>query len=321
MRLPDGLGRKGAALRAERFLPGGSRAPEQDALESFQQTVRVTQAGRDLRGRLAVVRSARLKDRQKAPQQGLVLWPDRCGRQVGERAVLVASKHRGEPRGIMGPRKALAVARDFLKQHVDVGTAEVAGKFGKARAGVFGEPVEQGLPQGARLPVVENRELRRDPSLQREAPQQAFAKGVNCLDAQAARGLQGAGKEGAGLIEAIGGDCLARLAEVAQGRAQIGVLQHRPAAERLEQPVLHLRSRGLGIGEAENALRLGSGEQQAGHAVREHACLAGAGIGGNPAGAVGRGCADLGEEGGRHAQGSVSDGSPSAHSAWRARWS
>ena len=79
-----------------------------------------------------------------------------------------------------------------------------------------------------------------------------------------------------------------------EGLAQRGVVEHRPGAEGPEQPVLHLRRRGLGVGEAEDLLRLGAGEQQARHPVGEHPGLAGAGVGGDPARGRGGGGADLG---------------------------
>ena len=106
---------------------------------------------------------------------------------------------------------------------------------------------------------------------------------------------------------------------VAQRRAQRGVVEHRPAAERLEQPVLHLGRRRLGVGEAEDLLRLGAGQQQPRHPVGQHPGLARAGIGRDPArraGVAARTCA---------ATASLTrpppGASPSAHSPLRDRWS
>ena len=70
--------------------------------------------------------------------------------------------------------------------------------------------------------------------------------------------------------------------------ASVGVGEHRPGAEGAEQAVLHLGGGGLGVGEAEDLLRLGAGEEQARDAVGEHAGLAGAGVGGDPARGRGR---------------------------------
>ena len=68
------------------------------------------------------------------------------------------------------------------------------------------------------------------------------------------------------------------------------VRQRRPLAERAEDAARHLGGRDLGEGQAEDRRRIGAGEEQADHALRQHMRLAGAGIGDHPGGSgrVGR---------------------------------
>ena len=72
------------------------------------------------------------------------------------------------------------------------------------------------------------------------------------------------------------------LAQLAQCRAQIGVRLHRPFAQPPEQAVLHLGRGGLGVGQAQDVLRLDPVQQQPRHPVGQHAGLARPGIGRQP---------------------------------------
>ena len=60
--------------------------------------------------------------------------------------------------------------------------------------------------------------------------------------------------------------------------------QRHPLRQRVEHALRHLGRGGLGVGEAEDAFRLGAGEQQPQHALRQHVRLAGAGVGADPGG-------------------------------------
>ena len=236
---------------------------------------------------VAVARAARREDRRQLAQQRLVVRQDGLVEQPLGRQARLGAERRGEGGGVEGAGEGLAVPGDLQQQRVGVGAAEPGDDGGEDLARVARQRVEHLLAQRLRLPVVEHGELRRDAGLQREAAQQALAEGVDRLDAQPARRLQRPGEEGAGAAEPLGRDALAGLAEGAQRRAQLGVAEHRPAPERAEQPVLHLRRGGLGVGQAEDALRLGAGEQQPRHPVGQHPGLARAGVGGDPARRVG----------------------------------
>ncbi len=133
------------------------------------------------------------------------------------------------------------------------------------------------------------------------------------LDLQTARGLQGAGEQGA--RERQVGRALVDGCQLGMER---GVVHHRPVAQALEQPVLHLGGGGLGEGDAKDRLGTSPPQQQAGDAVDQGAGLARPRVGGDE-GREGRlGGEDLGI--GAHA--SPSPASPmTCHSHTRARWS
>ena len=133
----------------------------------------------------------------------------------------------GEAGGIERTGEGGAVVGDLLQERVGL-DREVVGEAGdQLRMGV-GEGVEQLLAQGAGLALLDHGELRRDPGLEREAAQERLAEGVDRLDSQAPRGLEGAGEEGAGAGEPLGGQHRARLAELGERVAQRGVAEHRP---------------------------------------------------------------------------------------------
>ncbi len=155
--------------------------------------------------------------------------------------------------------------------------------------------------------------------------QYRFAKGVDGEDAQAPRRFQRPGKEGSRLFEQA--RCRLVPDELADRRAQVARVHHRPLRQPVANALAHLGGGRLGIGEAEDGLRLHPGEQQAQHPIGEHEGLAGPGIGLHPDGISGvarQGLARPGVEGDVEvaaiAHGSSSP-STAVHSATRARWS
>jgi hypothetical protein len=106
----------------------------------------------------------------------------------------------------------------------------------------------------------------------------------------------------------------AGLAQLGQFGGERGVGQHRPGAEPGEEPVLHLGGGRLGIGQAEDALGVGAGEQQPRDPVGEHPGLARAGIGRDPGRGAGFGRGDLGAGGVVHERSSGTGRSSSDHS-------
>ncbi len=143
--------------------------------------------------------------------------------------------------------------------------------------------------------------------------QQLLAEGVDGLDLQPARGLQRQGEQAPGA-----GQAGRRLADPGQllGQGRIG--HHRPAAQGLEQPALHLGRRRLGVGDAEDGLRVRAAQQQPRHPVDQRAGLARPGVGGDEGGGPRFGGQDLGVE----AHSAASSPSPiTCHSQTRARWS
>ena len=271
-----------------------------------------------LRG-AAVVAGRWRQDWHQPAEQRLGVGRQHLGGQRLDRHVGPGAERRGEARGVERRREAGAVLADLEEERVGIVAAHVAGEGGERVGPRRGQLVEDLLAQCLGPAVLEHAELRRHAGLEREAAQQRLAEGVDGLDAQAARRLERAGEERAGAGEPIGRDRLAGLAELAQRRAELGVVEHRPGPERPEQAVLHLGGRRLGVGEAQDLLRLGAGQQQPRDAVGQHAGLARAGVGRDPARRRGRRRLDLRRD--RVPHQSASRSSPSAHSPLRDRWS
>ncbi len=314
-----GTGGEFARLGGEGGL--GPGAEEKHRLQRFEGEARLGggERGAELFRRRDVAgasgRQRRDDDREHRPRLG--------GEDAREEQLVagggLGAEGGGEAIRVVGGGEAGAVLHELEQQRVDLVAGEAAGHFGELARGEGGDPVEHLLAQRAGLAVLEHREARGDAGLEREAAQQRLAEGVDRLDLQPAGSFERAGEEGAGGGELGGRDGVGGLAELGERAAERGVVEHRPAAEGAEQAVLHLGRGGLGVGEAEDALRIGAGEEQAGDAVGEHAGLARAGVGRDPARrARGRG-ADL--RGGGLAHHRRSGGSPSAHSPLRDRWS
>jgi hypothetical protein len=187
--------------------------------------------------------------------------------------------------------------------------------FGRKKVGQFLE--DFGAQQLGRA-VVHLGEAGGHAGLEREAAQERGAEAVNRLDAKAARRLDRAGEKLAGAGEAERGKL--GLAQVEERRAKIVVGLHRPFAQPPEEAVLHLGGGGLGVGEAEDALRFDPLEEKPRHPVGQDARLAGPGVRREPG--VGRrvGGTDLrkGCRGDRH---SCPPAMVMSHSPKRERWS
>ena len=104
------------------------------------------------------------------------------------------------------------------------------------------------------LSLVEHGEMRRHLGLEREALQQPLAEAVDGVDLEPAFGLQRLRKEPPRRLD-LG--IVRRAAEKARKPfTQCAVFQRGPRRQLLEQPVLHLGRRHLGVGQAQDALRL-----------------------------------------------------------------
>ena len=200
-----------------------------------------------------------------------------------------------------------------------------------AGLGIGQNPVAHAVQQGALVALLDDPEVGRHAGLQREALEQGLAEGVDRLDAHTARHVQAGREQGAGARP------FTRLREAAddfpQVFAQRLAVHQRPSAEPGGDPVGHLRRRGLGEGEAQDARRGGAVEQQPQDAPGQHMGLARAGAGADPGGDIRFRRPALGERGGPSgigrragatagAAGAGHDAaSASAHSRMRARCS
>ena len=128
--------------------------------------------------------------------------------------------------------------------------------------------------------LVHHLEMRRDPGLDRKAPQQRLAEGVDRLDLHAARRIEHAGEEGPrARKQRFVGRSLHQALQVLREPA---VRQRGPVLEALMQAVRHLGRGGAGKGEAQDARRIAAAEQQAQHAVGQDLGLAASGRGRDP---------------------------------------
>ena len=155
--------------------------------------------------------------------------------------------------------------------------------FGIRAAAGFGigqHPVAHAVQQGALVAFLDNPEVGRHAGLQREALEQGLAEGVDRLDAHAARHVQAGREQGAG-ARRLGRD-RRPAGYLLQILAQRRPVHQRPAAEPGRDPVDHLRRRGLGEGEAQDARRGGAVQQQPQDAPGQHMGLARAGAGAGP---------------------------------------
>ena len=167
---------------------------------------------------------------------------------------------------------------------------------------------------------IEDGKARRYAGFEGKLAQQLLAEGVQRLDLQPTRGLEGQSEQAPRCGQAVR-VIVAFVAtfETGQGLGQRLVRRDGEAAQGLEQATLHLRRGGLGEGHAEDRFRLCAAEQKPCDPVHQRLGLAGAGVRADPGRQAGVGGGHLGIEDWAHPS------SPSAptcdHSARRARWS
>ena len=280
-------------------------------------------------------------DRPQGGGSGLIGFAPRLQRrgQIAKQAQLAAQKHLGRQRVFVKIRRQpemsqqirqiqrsaerLALAQDGLQQILQRGIRYIArnaiDQSGLRTGGKIFQDLGAQQPGG---PVFHLGKIGADPGLQRKAAQQRGAEGMDGLDFQPARRLDRTGKQGTGMAHARDIDRAFR-AQLVQRARQGGIVQHRPFAQPFEQPVLHLAGGSLGIGQAQDVLRLDPGQQQTRHPVGQHPRLARSGIGGQPGGAVRAGGLNLAFAGGiaAHSRSSGVATVLRSHSPNRARWS
>ena len=176
-----------------------------------------------------------------------------------------AISSRTTSRNVMSAADAIAVA--------SAPASGVPGVLRGLEQHAHGGAVEQ-LVLGA---LVEHREARRHVGLERELMQQPGAERVDGLHLEAARRVERRGEQAAragALRRADRG--LADRAHLAVERV---VVERDPVRERVEHARRHVGGRRLGEGDAQDLHRIGAGEQQPDHPLRQHVGLAGARIG------------------------------------------
>ncbi len=197
--------------------------------------------------------------------------------------------------------------------------------------GLFENRIYGVVPQRDALLVFQHFKVGLHPGLDRETVQQPLAKRVDRMDLQAAFRIE-RNREELPRPHHVG---LRRddAAKVFQFTREFSLRQNRPPGQNAEQAVLHLRCRGLGVGQAQYGLRphIRSAisarnipvQQQAQHAVHQNRCLARARIGRHPRARLGVGGpslvrVDLLLEGLRR-HGQISPSPVACHSCTRAR--
>ncbi len=195
-------------------------------------------------------------------------------------------------------------------------------RFEPMRVGTIRDLFDQFGAQQCRGAVIHLGKLRADASLKRKPPKERGAEGMDRLYLQATRRLDGTGKKPSRLLKTLGAKTFGQ-AKRQQLTGQFRVRQHGPFAQTLEQAVLHLARGGLGVGQAEDVLRLHVFKQQSRDPIGQNAGLAGPRIGRQP-GRTPRLCGvDLPLSGGiaRHGSFTFTGVSVMSHSPNRASWS
>ena len=133
--------------------------------------------------------------------------------------------------------------------------------------------------------LVEDRKTWNDARLEWEALQQPFAEGMDRLDLQATRCIEGAGEKRAGAPKRDSRGTVAgkSLDTAAEG----GIIERGPFAKIVKEAAGHFSGGGVGEGEAQDALGRVVFEQEADHAMDQNMGLAAAGIGCHPGGHAG----------------------------------
>ena len=319
--------RQRADLGAERLL--GLLAVQQHALQRLQiPQIRLCQGHIcKLLGVLCIGRLAAPKRLDHAGKPVRFVPQENLCQQIGVVETRGQTEHLPHRLGPQRRGKGRAVAGDFGAERREILVRQEARHAVHDAGLLLGQPVHHLLAQQRRAPFVHLDEGRRHPCLQREAAEQRRAKCVDRLDLQPARRLDRTREKPACPCKGVVADA-AFQPKFGQRGPQRALLQHRPFAQPLEQPVLHLAGRRLGVGQAQDALRLDPFQQEPRHPVGQHPRLARPGIRRQPCRGAGVGSLNLPLAGGvpAHASSSRPTGCRSAgalrsHSPNRARWS
>ena len=230
--------------------------------------------------------------------------------------------------------QVVALAHDLAQQGVEPGLAAAFEHHGErlgqpciATAGARDHVAPGGGEERSLHLRIKQLEMGGNVGFQRKLMQHRFTEGMDGLDLQPARRLQGFGEQAPGAAHGaeVGTAAFQRL----DPHRQFGIAQCRPFRQRGEDAVRHVGGGGPRIGQAQDLRRVGAAEQQPDDALGEHVRLAGAGIGGNPGGISRIGRARLaGDRIGRNRVGLLHGSPPSSpasppadHSSTRARWS
>ncbi|EKD59663.1 MAG: hypothetical protein ACD_54C01211G0003 [uncultured bacterium] len=178
--------------------------------------------------------------------------------------------------------KAGTLGGNLLHQPAEILARISTGDFGhQIRRAEFGHFLHDVFAQQPRGAIIEFGKLRGNSGLQWKAPQQRGAKAVNGLNTQPTWRFNRTGKQLAGFGQRVRG-VAAFVTQFGKGVVQIGIGLHRPFAQTAEQAVLHLGRGGLGVGQAQDMLRLDTAQQQARDPIGQHPRLARTGIGRKP---------------------------------------
>ncbi len=290
-----GLGGEAADLGGERLLCRSTG--QEHALQRRERAKphRVEPRGAELRCGGQVRCAASLQRRDQLPAEVALIAQTDIGQHICGGECLRQTKEREGRPAVQRIGEGCTVLADLGHQIPQAVPGPERGHpvHGGDMAGIVGQRLDHLLAQKLCRTVVDLAELRGDPGFQRKAAEQRGAEGVDRLDLQTARGFDRAGEKAARAPQPLRADLRRRNAELQQRLAKRPIPQHRPFAQTVKQAVLHLARRGLGIGQAEDALRLHPVQQEPRHPVRQHAGLAGARVGRKPCGGAGVGGIDL----------------------------
>ncbi len=178
------------------------------------------------------------------------------------------------------PLEARAAAEQLFHQVVeaalqharDHGVERLAQRRVAGGAGGVQHLVARLAQQGGGISLLDQAEMRRDLRLQREAPQQRLAEGMDGHDLHAARRVEHPREQPP--CNRHQGFRVRSARQFANLAPQVVMRAGGPLRETLGHAVGHLRRRRLGEGEAEDLGRRHVAEQQAQHAVAQHLGLA-----------------------------------------------
>ena len=134
--------------------------------------------------------------------------------------------------------------------------------------------------QPLRFAFVDDLEMRRDVGLERKEPQQSLGEGVQRLDLESARRLDGAREQLPGKGEIL--RPRRRRAAVDDRFRQGVVVEARPLGELAENALRHIGGRRLGVSEAQDLRRRRAIDEEPQDPLRQDVSLAAAGVGRHP---------------------------------------